>query len=74
MSGPTELYQQQITSDGFLGTAVPEAYGGATGMPVTRCCCSWKALANNGIPLLNLVVCGPTMTMGLLAKHRERRT
>src|SRR5574343_670037 len=63
---PTELYQQ-ITSDGFLGIMVPEAYGGA-GQGMTEMLLFMEGLANNGIPLLNLVV-GPTMTMGLMAKH-----
>jgi acyl-CoA dehydrogenase len=63
---PTELYQQ-ITNDGFLGIMVPEAYGGA-GQGMTEMLLFMEGLANNGIPLLNLVV-GPTMTMGLLAKH-----
>lgn len=63
---PTELYQQ-ITKDGFLGIMVPEAYGGA-GQGMTEMLLFMEGLANNGIPLLNLVV-GPTMTMGLLAKH-----
>ena len=63
---PTELYEQ-ITNDGFLGIMVPEAYGGA-GQGMTEMLLFMEGLANNGIPLLNLVV-GPTMTMGLLAKH-----
>jgi acyl-CoA dehydrogenase len=63
---PAELYQQ-ITDDGFLGIMVPEAYGGA-GQGMTEMLLFMEGLANNGIPLLNLVV-GPTMTMGLLAKH-----
>ncbi len=63
---PTELYQQ-IANDGFLGIMVPEAYGGA-GQGMTEMLLFMEGLANNGIPLLNLVV-GPTMTMGLLAKH-----
>jgi len=63
---PAELYQQ-ITGDGFLGIMVPEAYGGA-GQGMTEMLLFMEGLANNGIPLLNLVV-GPTMTMGLLAKH-----
>jgi acyl-CoA dehydrogenase len=46
---------------------VPEAYGGA-GQGMTEMLLFMEGLANNGIPLLNLVV-GPTMTMGLLAKH-----
>ena len=63
---PAELYKQ-ITDDGFLGIMVPEAYGGA-GQGMTEMLLFMEGLANNGIPLLNLVV-GPTMTMGLLAKH-----
>ena len=63
---PTELYEQ-ITNDGFLGIMVPEAYGGA-GQGMTEMLLFMEGLSNNGIPLLNLVV-GPTMTMGLLAKH-----
>ena len=63
---PAELYKQ-ITNDGFLGIMVPEAYGGA-GQGMTEMLLFMEGLANNGIPLLNLVV-GPTMTMGLLAKH-----
>jgi len=63
---PAELYKQ-ITDDGFLGIMVPEAYGGA-GQGMTEMLLFMEGLANNGIPLLNLVV-GPTMTMGLMAKH-----
>ena len=63
---PAELYRQ-IAADGFLGIMVPEAYGGA-GQGMTEMLLFMEGLANNGIPLLNLVV-GPTMTMGLLAKH-----
>jgi acyl-CoA dehydrogenase len=46
---------------------VPEAYGGS-GLGMTEMALFMEGLARNGIPLLNLVV-GPTMTMGLLAKH-----
>jgi acyl-CoA dehydrogenase len=63
---PKELYAQ-IARDGFLGIMVPEEYGGA-GQGMTEMLLFMEGLANNGIPLLNLVV-GPTMTMGLLAKH-----
>lgn len=63
---PHELYRQ-LAEDGFLGLMVPEAYGGA-GLGMTEMNLFMEGLANNGIPLLNLVV-GPTMTMGLLAKH-----
>ena len=61
-----ELYRQ-IAEDGFLGLMVPEAYGGA-GQGMMEMTLFMEGLANNGIPLLNLVI-GPTMTMGLLAKH-----
>ncbi|MDB5840468.1 MAG: acyl-CoA dehydrogenase-like [Herminiimonas sp.] len=63
---PAELYRQ-ITDDGFLGLMVPEEYGGA-GQGMTEMTLFMEGLANNGIPLLNLVV-GPTMSMGLIAKH-----
>lgn len=63
---PKELYEQ-IAADGFLGLMVPEEYGGA-GQGMTEMTLFMEGLANNGIPLLNLVV-GPTMTMGLIAKH-----
>ncbi|TAK71405.1 MAG: acyl-CoA dehydrogenase [Betaproteobacteria bacterium] len=63
---PAELYGQ-IASDGFLGLMVPAAYGGS-GQGMIEMTLFMEGLANNGIPMLNLVV-GPTMTMGLLAKH-----
>jgi acyl-CoA dehydrogenase len=63
---PHELYVQ-IAEDGYLGLMVPEAYGGS-GLGMTEMALFMEGLARNGIPLLNLVV-GPTMTMGLLAKH-----
>lgn len=63
---PKELYAQ-IASDGFLGLMVPEEYGGAA-QGMTEMTLFMEGLANNGIPLLNLVV-GPTMTMGLIAKY-----
>jgi len=63
---PVELYKQ-IAHDGYLGTMVPEEYGGA-GQGMTEMLLFMEGLSNNGIPLLNLIV-GPTMTMGLLAMH-----
>jgi len=63
---PHELYTQ-IAEDGYLGLMVPEAYGGS-GLGMMEMSLFMEGLARNGIPLLNLVV-GPTMTMGLLAKH-----
>lgn len=63
---PVELYKQ-ITDDGYLGMMVPSEYGGV-GLGMTEMLLFMEGLSNNGIPLLNLIV-GPTMTMGLLAKH-----
>jgi len=63
---PVELYKQ-ITADGYLGIMVPSEYGGV-GLGMTEMLLFMEGLSNNGIPLLNLIV-GPTMTMGLLAKH-----
>lgn len=63
---PVEL-MQQFADDGFLGLMVPEAYGGS-GQGLTEMTLFIEGLANNGLPLLSLVI-GPTMTMGLLAKH-----
>lgn len=63
---PQALFQQ-LAEDGFLGVMVPEEYGGA-GLGMMEMLLLIEGLANNGVPLLNLIV-GPTMTMGLLAKH-----
>ncbi len=63
---PIELYKQ-TAEDGYLGIMVPAEYGGA-GLGMTEMFLFMEGLSNNGIPLLNLIV-GPTMTMGLLAKH-----
>ena len=58
---------QQIAADGFLGTMVPEAYGGS-GLGMTEMLLFQEGLANQGIPLLSLVI-GATMSMGPLAEH-----
>lgn len=63
---PRELFQQ-IASDGYLGLMVPEEYGGAGG-GMTEMALFMEGTANNGIPLLMMVV-GPCMTMSHLATH-----
>jgi acyl-CoA dehydrogenase len=63
---PEAMYQQ-IAADGFLGTMVPEAYGGS-GLGMTEMLLFQEGLANQGIPLLSLVI-GATMSMGPLAEH-----
>jgi acyl-CoA dehydrogenase len=63
---PDALYQQ-IAADGFVGTMVPEQYGGA-GLGMVEMHLFLEGLSNNGIPLLNLVV-GATMSLGFIAKY-----
>ncbi len=63
---PEEMYQQ-IAADGFLGTMVPEAYGGS-GLGMLDMLLFQEGLATQGIPLLSLVI-GATMTMGPLSVH-----
>ena len=63
---PEAMYQQ-IAADGFLGTMVPEAYGGS-GLGMTEMLLFQEGLANQGIPLLSLVI-GATMSMGPIAEH-----
>lgn len=63
---PDALYQQ-IAADGFVGTMVPEEYGGA-GLGMVEMHLFLEGLSNNGIPLLNLVV-GATMSLGFIAKY-----
>jgi len=58
---PEALYQQ-IAEDGFVGTMVPEEYGGA-GQGMVEMHLFLEGLSNNGIPLLNLVV-GAAMSLG----------
>jgi acyl-CoA dehydrogenase len=63
---PDALYQQ-LARDGFVGTMVPEEYGGA-GQGMVEMHLFLEGLSNNGIPLLNLVV-GAAMSLGFLAKY-----
>jgi acyl-CoA dehydrogenase len=63
---PQALYQQ-IADDGFVGTMVPEEFGGA-GQGMTEMHLFLEGLSNNGIPLLNLVV-GAAMSLGFIAKY-----
>ncbi len=62
---PTAMYQQ-VADDGFLGLMVSEQYGGA-GLGMVETALFSEGLANNGIPLLSLIV-GSTMSMGPLEK------
>jgi len=63
---PAAMYQQ-VADDGFVGTMVPEAYGGG-GQGMMEMALFMEGLSNNGIPLLNLVV-GATMSLGFIAKY-----
>ena len=63
---PEALYQQ-VADDGFVGTMVPEEYGGA-GQGMVEMHLFLEGLSNNGIPLLNLVV-GAAMSLGFIAKY-----
>jgi acyl-CoA dehydrogenase len=63
---PWELWHK-LGDDGFIGTMVPEEYGGA-GLGMTELTLLTEGLCNNGLPLLFLVV-SSAMAMGHLAKH-----
>ena len=63
----TQELWDRVAADGFLGIMVPEEYGGA-GLGMMEMALLMEGLSNHGIPLLMLVV-GPTMSMGLIAKH-----
>ncbi|BAT58536.1 acyl-CoA dehydrogenase fadE12 [Variibacter gotjawalensis] len=63
---PKGLYDQ-VARDGFVGTMVPEEYGGS-GQGMLEMHLFLEGLSNNGIPLLNLVV-GAAMSLGFIAKH-----
>jgi len=63
---PDALYQR-VAADGFVGTMVPEQYGGS-GQGMVEMHLFLEGLSNNGIPLLNLVV-GAAMSLGFIAKH-----
>ena len=63
----TQDLWDRVAADGFLGIMVPEEYGGA-GLGLMEMSLLMEGLSNHGIPLLLLVV-GPTMSLGLIAKH-----
>jgi acyl-CoA dehydrogenase len=63
---PEALYRQ-IAEDGFVGTMVPEEFGGS-GQGMVEMHLFLEGLSNNGIPLLNLVV-GAAMSLGFIAKY-----
>ena len=63
---PEEMYKQ-VAADGFVGTMVPEAYGGA-GLGLVEMDLFLEGLSNQGIPLLSLVI-GATMSMAPIGDH-----
>ncbi|MFP5415250.1 MAG: acyl-CoA dehydrogenase family protein, partial [Gammaproteobacteria bacterium] len=63
---PEAMYKQ-IAADGFVGTMVPEAHGGA-GLGMVEMQLFLEGLSNQGIPLLSLVV-GATMTLSMLSNY-----
>ncbi len=63
---PKELWDQ-VSEDGFMGIMVPEEYGGA-GLGMMEMALLMEGLANNGIPLLSMVV-GSTMSLPMIADH-----
>ena len=63
---PEAMYKQ-IAADGFVGTMVPEQYGGA-GLGMLEMELFLEGLSNQGIPLLSLVV-GATMTLSMLSNY-----
>ncbi len=58
---------KQVGQDGFLGMMVDEKYGGA-GQGMQEMALLMEGMANEGIPLLMLVV-GPTMTLSHISAH-----
>src|ERR1700685_252104 len=68
---PEALYRQ-VAEDGFVGTMVPEEYGGS-GQGMVEMHLFLEGLSNNGIPLLNLVV-GAAMSLGFIAKYGSEQT
>ncbi len=66
MNSPRALWDQ-VSDDGFMGLMVPEEYGGA-GLGMTEMALLMEGMANNGIPLLSMVV-GSTMTLPMIADH-----
>lgn len=63
---PADMYKQ-TAQDGFVGTMVPEAYGGA-GLGMLEMELFTEGLANNGIPLLTYVI-GSVMSLGPIGDH-----
>lgn len=63
---PEDMYKQ-VASDGFVGTMVPEAYGGA-GLGLLEMELFLEGLSHQGIPLLSLVI-GATMSMAPIGDH-----
>ena len=63
---PQELFEM-IAEAGFLGIMVPEEYGGA-GLGMLEMALFMEGMANNGIPLLMMVV-GPCMSLSHLASY-----
>ena len=63
---PEEMYGQ-IAADGFLGTMVPEAYGGS-GLGMIEMLLLLEGISNEGVPLLSLVV-GACMSMSIIGVH-----
>jgi acyl-CoA dehydrogenase len=63
---PEEMYAQ-IAADGFLGIMVPEAYGGS-GLGMMEMLLFQEGIANEGVPLLSLVV-GACMSMSVIGEH-----
>jgi acyl-CoA dehydrogenase len=61
-----ELWDQ-VSEDGFMGIMVPEEYGGA-GLGMLEMSLLMEGMANNGIPLLSMVV-GSTMSLPVIADH-----
>lgn len=61
---PTDMYQQ-VAQDGFVGVMVPEAYGGS-GLGMMEMGLLNEGLAEQGIPLLSLVI-GATMGLSLIS-------
>ncbi|RLA46736.1 MAG: acyl-CoA dehydrogenase [Gammaproteobacteria bacterium] len=63
---PEEMYGQ-IAADGFLGTMVPDAYGGS-GLGMMEMLLFQEGIANEGVPLLSLVV-GACMSMSIIGER-----
>jgi acyl-CoA dehydrogenase len=63
---PMEMWRQ-AGADGFIGVMVPEEYGGS-GLGMMELCLLMEGLANNGVPLLFLVVTS-AMALGYLSEY-----